>query len=140
MPSDENSSRACLASFQMKGRVYGHWSERTMKHDTIISLSSKSWDHLPVTPDVVITVCGNAASETCPAYLGPAVRAHWGVDDPAHVEGSPEVIDAAFQRAYGVLRARISAFFALPLDALVQDRKRFQLELNRIGDINTQPS
>ena len=104
-------------------------------------LSSKSWDNLAVTPDVVITVCGNAASETCPAYLGPAVRAHWGVDDPAHVEGSPEVIDAAFQRAYDVLRARIRAFFALPLDALVQDRQRFQLELNRIGDVtDTQPS
>jgi arsenate reductase len=44
---------------------------------------SKSWDALPVTPDVVITVCASAAGETCPAYLGPVVRAHWGVADPA---------------------------------------------------------
>jgi protein-tyrosine-phosphatase len=47
-------------------------------------LSSKSWDALPVVPDIVITVCASAAGETCPAYLGPAVRAHWGVEDPAH--------------------------------------------------------
>lgn len=44
---------------------------------------SKSWDNLPATPDIVITVCGNAAGETCPTYLGSALRTHWGVDDPA---------------------------------------------------------
>ena len=46
-------------------------------------LHSKSWVGLPSIPDIVITVCGNAAGETCPAYLGPALRAHWGVEDPA---------------------------------------------------------
>lgn len=48
---------------------------------------SKSWNDLPVTPDIVISVCGNAANETCPVYLGPVMRSHWGVDDPAHAEG-----------------------------------------------------
>ncbi len=76
---------------------------------------SKSWDDLPVAPDVVITVCAGAAGETCPAYLGPAVRTHWGVDDPAHATGTDAEIDAAFERAYGILRARIEAFLALPL-------------------------
>lgn len=48
-------------------------------------LHSKSWDSLPVAPDIVVTVCASAASETCPPYLGPALRAHWGVDDLGHV-------------------------------------------------------
>ena len=60
---------------------------------------SKSWDHLPQTPDIVITVCASAAGETCPAYLGPALRAHWGVEDPAHATGTDEEIDAAFMTA-----------------------------------------
>ena len=94
---------------------------------------SKSWEHLPVTPDLVITVCGSAAGETCPAYLGPVLRCHWGVDDPAHVTGSDAQIDAAFETAYRILRARIEAFLALPLDALQQDRARFTAELERIG-------
>ena len=70
-------------------------------------LHSKSWDGLPVTPDVVITVCASAAGETCPAYLGPVLRTHWGVDDPAHVTGTDEVIDRAFATAYRTLRAAI---------------------------------
>src|SRR5471030_2226943 len=69
--------------------------------------SSKSWDGLPVTPDIVITVCDSAAGETCPAYLGPVMRAHWGVEDPAHATGTEEVIEAAFMQAYRILRARI---------------------------------
>ena len=96
---------------------------------------SKSWDGLPVTPDIVITVCASAAGETCPAYLGPALRAHWGVDDPAHVTGSEAQIDAAFMQAYRVLRARIEAFLALPLDELKQDRARLKAELDRIGTL-----
>ncbi|NQW03962.1 MAG: arsenate reductase ArsC [Acidobacteria bacterium] len=97
------------------------------------SLASKSWDNLPAMPDVVITVCGNAARETCPAYLGPAMRAHWGVDDPAKVIGSSAHIDAAFELAYTVLRERITVFFALPLDTLVNDRPAFTEALHQIG-------
>ncbi len=95
--------------------------------------SSKSWDALPVTPDIVISVCGSAASETCPAYLGPVLRTHWGVDDPAHVTGSEAVIEASFMQAYQTLRARIEALFALPLNELKQDRARLKAELDRIG-------
>jgi arsenate reductase (thioredoxin) len=94
---------------------------------------SKSWGALPCTPDIVITVCASAAGETCPAYLGPVLRSHWGVDDPSHVEGTPAQISAAFECAYAILRARIEAFLALPLDQLVQDRDRFKAELDRIG-------
>ena len=98
-------------------------------------LHSKSWDNLPVTPDIVVTVCSSAAGETCPAYLGPVLRSHWGVDDPAQVKGADAEIDAAFQTAYRTLRKRIEAFFALPLTHLQRDRARFKAELDRIGTL-----
>jgi arsenate reductase (thioredoxin) len=96
---------------------------------------SKSWDNLPATPDIVITVCASAAGETCPAYLGPVLRAHWGVEDPAHATGSDEQIDAAFMQAYRILRARIEAFLALPLDELKNDMARMKAEMDRIGSL-----
>jgi arsenate reductase len=96
---------------------------------------SKSWDDLPVTPDIVVTVCASAAGETCPAYLGPVLRTHWGVDDPSHVSGTEEEIGAAFETAYAILRGRIEAFLALPLDRLGGDRAAFKQELDRIGGL-----
>jgi arsenate reductase len=81
----------------------------------------------------VITVCGNAAGETCPAYLGPVLRAHWGVEDPAKATGSDAEIDAKFEQAYRTLRARIEAFLKLPLDRLQKDREQFTVELDRIA-------
>lgn len=96
-------------------------------------LHSKTWDNLPAIPDIVITVCASAAGETCPAYLGPALRSHWGVDDPAHATGTDAEIDAAFDRAYRILRTRIEAFLALPLNELKRDRARLKTELDRIG-------
>jgi len=96
---------------------------------------SKSWDNLPVTPDIVVTVCASAAGETCPAYLGPVLRTHWGVEDPSHVVGTDEEISAAFEKAYAILRARIEAFLALPLNELVADRTRLKSELDNIGHI-----
>lgn len=96
---------------------------------------SKSWNDLPVTPDIVVTVCASAAGETCPAYLGPVLRTHWGVEDPSHVAGTDDEIAAAFEEAYAILRARIEAFLALPLDALQGDRVAFKAALDRIGTI-----
>lgn len=98
-------------------------------------LHSKTWDRLPLTPDVVIAVCSNAAGETCPAYLGRALRAHWGVADPAHVAGSDAQIDAAFLNAYHILRTRIEAFLALPLSELKDHPTRLATELDRIGNL-----
>lgn len=95
---------------------------------------SKPWDALPQTPDIVITVCSSAAGETCPAYLGPVLRTHWGVDDPAHASGTDEEIDAAFMQAYRTLRRRIEALLALPLDDLARDRAALKRELDRIGE------
>lgn len=98
-------------------------------------LHSKSWDKLPQTPDLVITVCSSAAGETCPAYLGPALRAHWGVEDPAHATGTEAQIEAAFTTAYRSLRRRIEAFLALPWAELAHDRARLKAELDRIGTL-----
>ena len=96
---------------------------------------SKSWNDLPQTPDIVITVCASAAGEACPAYLGPALRAHWGVDDPAHATGTAAEIDAQFIAAYRTLRRRIEAFLALPLDDLRDDPAALEAELDRIGTL-----
>ena len=97
---------------------------------------SKSWNDLPETPDIVVTVCASAAGETCPAYLGAALRTHWGVEDPAHATGTDAEIDAAFTTAYRILRARIEAFLALPLAELQKDKVRLQAELDRIGTLS----
>jgi arsenate reductase (thioredoxin) len=96
---------------------------------------SKSWNDLPVTPDIVLSVCGNAANEICPAYLGPVMRSHWGVEDPAHAEGSEQEIKAAFMTAYKILRHRIEQFLALPLTELKNDPARLKAELDRIGTL-----
>lgn len=96
---------------------------------------SKSWENLPATPDIVISVCGNAANETCPAYLGPVLRSHWGVEDPAHATGTDEEIDAAFMKAYRILRARIEAFLALPLETLKHDKTALKLAMDKIATI-----
>lgn len=98
---------------------------------------SKSWDNLPVAPDIVITVCGNAAGETCPAYLGKVIRAHWGVEDPAKVSGTDAEIDAAFELAYSILRKRIEAFIKLPASLFeAKNEAQLQNQLNAIGEIN----
>lgn len=99
-------------------------------------LHSKSWTDLPAIPDLVITVCGNAAGETCPAYLGPVLRAHWGVEDPAKATGTEAEINAKFDQAYRTLRARIEAFLKLPLDRLGKDREQLKVELDRIGKLS----
>jgi len=93
---------------------------------------SKSWDNLPTTPDIVITVCGNAAGETCPAYLGKVMRAHWGVDDPAKAKGTEAEIDASFKKAYSILRRRIEAFLAIDFKN-ISDRSEIENQLNLIG-------
>ena len=85
-------------------------------------LRSKSWDEFaqPGAPriDFVITVCASAAGEACPVWPGRPITAHWGVDDPAAVDGSDEEKRAAFRGAANILRRRIELLLALPLDRL----------------------
>jgi arsenate reductase len=85
-------------------------------------LRSKSWDEyaVPDAPrmDLIITVCDNAAGEVCPVWPGQPISAHWGVPDPAAVEGSDDVRRAAFRAAFATLRRRVELLLALPLDTL----------------------
>lgn len=129
---------AMSAGSRPTGQVHPR-SLALLNHEGITTTGyfSKSWDDLPATPDIVITVCASAAGETCPAYLGPVLRTHWGVEDPAHATGTNEEVDAAFMTAYRILRARIEAFFALPLDTLKQDKAALKAEMDKIAHLTT---
>ena len=98
-------------------------------------LRSKSWQEFsgPDAPklDFVFTVCDNAAAEVCPIWPGQPMTAHWGVPDPAAVEGTPAEIGAAFADTYRMLNSRISLFMNLPLAAL--DKLSLQRRLDEIG-------
>ena len=96
---------------------------------------SKSWDEFvaPDAPvfDFIFTVCDNAAGEACPLWPGKPVSAHWGVPDPAAVEGTEEQQRKAFTDAAITLRRRIELFLSLPLKSL--DAMSLQRELRDIG-------
>jgi arsenate reductase len=99
------------------------------------ALRSKHWDEFvgPNAPKLnfVFTVCDNAAKEVCPVWPGQPMTAHWGIPDPAAVEGTPEQIEKAFRDAYITLDRRISLLLCLPLDSL--DKLAIKTEIDRIG-------
>jgi arsenate reductase len=96
---------------------------------------SKSWDEFskPGAPklDFVFTVCDNAANEVCPVWPGQPMTAHWGIPDPATVEGTTELIEKAFRDAFFLLDRRISLFLSLPLASL--DHLAIKKEIDKIG-------
>ena len=98
-------------------------------------LRSKNWDEFARAGapklDLVFTVCDNAAGETCPVWPGQPITAHWGVADPAAVQGTDAEKRKAFLRAFTELGARINLLLALPVDKL--DRRVLQKKLNDIG-------
>ncbi len=102
----------------------------------IAGLRSKSWDEFaaPGAPafDFVFTVCDNAAGEVCPVWYGAPMTAHWGIPDPAHVEGDA-ARRAAFDKAAAQLTRRIQMFMALPIEQL--DKRVLKEKLAEIGHI-----
>lgn len=98
-------------------------------------LRSKSWDEFagPGAPtlDFIFTVCDNAAGEVCPVWPGHPTTAHWGINDPAAVEGSDTDKQNAFRVAFDALEKRIATFVALPFDSL--DQQTLKQRLNEIG-------
>jgi arsenate reductase len=98
-------------------------------------LRSKDWDEFarPGAPqmDFVFTVCDNAAREVCPVWPGQPMTAHWGVPDPAIVQGTPQEIEKAFREAFMILDRRINLFLCLPLSSL--DRLAIKREIDQIG-------
>jgi arsenate reductase len=96
---------------------------------------SKSWDEFaePEAPklDFVFTVCDNAANEQCPYWPGQPMTAHWGIPDPAAVQGTPEEIARAFHDAFVILDRRIGLFLSLPFETL--DAMAIKREIEQIG-------
>ena len=104
-------------------------------HLPTTGLRSKSWDEFaqPGAPhlDFVFTVCDNAANEVCPVWPGQPMTAHWGIPDPAAVQGSAEQVEKAFRDAYFLLDRRISLFLSLPIATL--DGFSLKKEIDNIG-------
>lgn len=101
---------------------------------------SKNWDEFakPGAPvmDFVFTVCDQAAGEMCPVWPGQPVTAHWGVNDPARVNGTDAEKRKAFMNAFAELSTRINLLLSLPLDKL--DRLALKKKLDEIGKIGTE--
>jgi arsenate reductase (thioredoxin) len=106
----------------------------------IDGLRSKSWDEFATADapnlDFVFTVCDNAAGEVCPVWPGQPMTAHWGIEDPAAVQGSDEEMRRAFVAAFSQLHRRISLFVSLPLAKL--DGMAIKRELDGIGRLREQ--
>jgi arsenate reductase (thioredoxin) len=128
--------KAYSAGSHPAGRVNPFALELLRKnHLSVEGLRSKNWDEfaVPGAPalDFVFTVCDNAAGEACPIWPGQPVTAHWGVADPAAVEGTDDEKRRAFLRAYAELSNRINLFLNLPFEKL--DRLVLQKKLREIG-------
>ena len=130
--------RAFSAGSQPKGKVnpFAIKALRSLDYPTD-DLRSKSWEEFARADapmmDFVFTVCDNAAGESCPAWLGQPLTAHWGIEDPAEAEGTDLQKEAAFVAAFRYLRNRIAAFTSLPLGSI--DRLSLGTRLRDIGRI-----
>lgn len=128
--------RAYSAGSQPKSEVNPHTLDllSRLDHDTA-GFRSKSWNEFskPGAPefDVIITVCDHAAGEACPVWPGKLVTAHWGIADPAAVQGSAAEVESAFKETYDLLSQRVGALASLPIGAL--DQAGLQSKLREIG-------
>jgi arsenate reductase (thioredoxin) len=104
-------------------------------HMPVEGLRSKGWEEFSQAGapklDFVFTVCDNAAKEVCPVWPGQPMTAHWGVPDPATVQGTEQEVQKAFRDAFFMLERRISLFLCLPMASL--DKLALQSEIERIG-------
>ena len=131
---------AFSAGSQPKGEIHPYALHllKNLNHDTSFA-RSKNWEEFaaPGAPimQFVFTVCDNAANESCPVWPGQPMTAHWGVPDPAAVEGLEAENRLAFADSYRMLNNRISIFTSLPINTL--DRLALQKRLNEIGQNST---
>ena len=124
----EGRFRASSAGSNPTGTV-NPWAIHTLKSlgYPTDGYRSKSWSEFAESPefDLIFTVCDSAAAESCPVWPGRPTSAHWGIPDPAAVEGSDAERAAAFQDAFGRLKRRIDLLLALPAESLA-DRESLQ--------------
>ena len=130
----EGRFRAFSAGSQPKGEPHPMALDILREHGFEVGgLRSKSWHEFAGTEapriDLIITVCDNAAGETCPVWPGQPVTAHWGIEDPAAIEGDRQ--PQAFREAYHALQRRIGLFLSLPLESI--DEMSLQSKLREIG-------
>jgi arsenate reductase len=130
--------KAYSAGSHPKGKVHPMAIELLKDEGLPIDgLRSKPWDEfaVPNAPvmDFVFTVCDDAAGEVCPVWPGQPMTAHWGIEDPAAVVGTPVIERAAFVQAFRYMRNRIAAFVALPVASL--DRMTLQARVRAIGSL-----
>ena len=128
--------RAYSAGSHPSGRVRPEALQQLeTAHLPTSGLRSKTWDEFakPDAPrlDFIFTVCDNAAQEICPVWPGQPMTAHWGVPDPAAVQGTADQVQKAFREAFFLLERRISLFLNLPLSSI--DRLSLNKEIDNIG-------
>jgi arsenate reductase len=135
-----HKGRANFTAYSAGSRASGIVRPEALKqielaHLPTKGLRSKNWDEFAKsgTPKMnfVFTVCDNAAKEVCPVWPGQPMTAHWGVPDPASVEGTPEQIEKAFRETFMILDRRINLLLCLPLASL--DSLAIKHEIDRIG-------
>nr|WP_315412881.1 arsenate reductase ArsC [uncultured Pseudomonas sp.] len=119
---------------QVLPRSLGTLQAAGISTEGLYSKGNEAFEGSP--PDVVITVCDKAAGEACPVYFGPAVKAHWGLEDPSDVQGDEASIQAAFDATLAIIAARCRALFALPVADLNPAELKTQLE--RIAQLSPQ--
>ena len=129
--------KAFSAGSQPLGRLNAGAVALLQRHGVATDgLSSKSWEAFENQAiDVVITVCDNAAGETCPVYLRPSPKAQWGLSDPGHVKGTVDEVKAAFEATYRAVEQRINLMLALPLEDMSSEA--LVTELNAIGKLDS---
>ena len=137
-----NRFRGFSAGSHPKGTVHPLALEVLRRNGVAANdLRSKSWDEfaLPDAPplDFVFTVCDQAAGEVCPTWPGQPMTAHWGIHDPAQIEGSDQERERAFNKTFRELDARLKIFTSLRLEAL--DRLSLQRELDGLGRTSQGP-
>ena len=133
--------RGFSAGSHPTGKVNAFALQLLEKHRiSTAGLRSKSWDEFAKAgaPELhfVFTVCDNAAGETCPFWPGQPITAHWGVPDPAAIQGSDEERRKAFMAAFGELSTRIRLFVNLPFDKL--ERRALETRVRDIGKAGTE--
>jgi protein-tyrosine-phosphatase len=133
--------KAYSAGSHHKGAVHSMALETLEEMGFLIDgYRSKDWNEFASegAPELnfVFTVCDNAAGEVCPAWPGQPMTAHWGIEDPAAVEGDEEVRRRAFRTAFFALQRRIGLFLALPLESI--DELSLQTRLREIGRTSDQ--